>query len=135
MIRPLEPADRPTVRALQSHLQYADPDCIDAAVRGPFLGRVAVACDWLVGYALAFPGDPATLTELVVAPDARREGHGRELVESVVSAIDTDRIVVTTPTGNRGVRRFYRRLGFECDATCDGFYADGADALRLARRE
>jgi ribosomal protein S18 acetylase RimI-like enzyme len=135
MIRPLEPSDRPTVRALQTHLPYADPDCIDAAVRGPFLGRVATASDRVIGYAVAFPGDPVTLTELVVAPDARREGHGRDLVEAVVSATDADRIVVTTPAENRGARRFYRDLGFERDEARAGFYADGTDALRLARRE
>lgn len=135
MIRSIEPSDRPTVRALQTHLAYPDPNCIDAAIRGPFLGYVAIDRDGIVGYAIAFPGDPVTLTELVVAPSERREGYGHELVESIVSVTTAERIVVTTPVEHRGARRFYREIGFEPDESRTGFYADGTDALRLARRE
>lgn len=135
MIRPIAPSDRPIVRTLQTHLTYTDPTCIDAAIDGPFVGLVALDSDRVVGYAVAFPGDPVTLSELVVAPDVRREGYGRGLVESIVSATDAERIVVATPVDNREARRFYATLGFEREDTLAGFYADGADALRLARRE
>ena len=134
MIRAMTPADRPAVRRLQNGLERADPGLVGATVSGPFLGRVAVDGDRVVGYAIALPARSATLSELVVAPRARRNGHGRALVESVAPA-DADRIVVTTPVENEAARRFYGALGFERDARQPGFYADGADALRLVRRE
>ena len=134
MIRAIKPADRPAVRRLQGHLAYADPGLVDAAVAGPFLGRVAVAVGRIVGYAIALPARSTTLSELVVAPHARETGHGRALVESVASD-NTERIVVTTPVENESARRFYDALGFEPDVRRTGFYADGADALRLVRRQ
>lgn len=134
MIRAMTPADRPAVRRLQGQLTRADPDLVEAAVSGPFLGRVAVDDGRVVGYAIALPARPVTLSELVVAPHAREKGHGRALVESVASA-DADRVVVTTPVENESARRFYDALGFEANAREHGFYDDGADALRLVRRQ
>lgn len=134
MIRPVDPEDRPALRTLQRELTHSDPDLIDAAIGGLFLGRVAVD-GGVIGYAIAFPGRPVTLSELVVAPERRREGHGRALVESVAAATDAGALVVSTPLGATGARRFYRRLGFEPDGRLPGFYADGGDALRLVRRE
>jgi len=134
MIRPMTPTDRPAVRRLQDRLAYADPDLVAAAVGGPFLGRVAVGDGRIVGYAIALPARPVTLSELVVAPSARRNGHGRALVESVGSA-DTDRIVATTPVENGAALRFYEAVGFDTETRLRGFYDDGADALRLVRRE
>jgi ribosomal-protein-alanine N-acetyltransferase len=134
MIRPMTAADLPAVRSLQQYLRYAEPALVDAAVRGPFRGRVAVE-DAPVGYAIAFPGQPATLSELVVAPEYRRRGHGRALVEAVSEAIEATAIEVTTPADNAAAKRFYASLGFEPDGRIRGFYADGTDALGLVRRE
>jgi ribosomal-protein-alanine N-acetyltransferase len=131
----MEPADEPAVRSLQSLLAYADSGLIDAALDGPFLGRVAVDEGRVVGYAVALPGEETTLSELVVAPDHRRLGNGQALVEAVADAPDADRLVVTTPTENEAAERFYRAMGFEVSERVSGFYADGTDALRLARGE
>lgn len=135
MIRSMEPSDRPTVRALQRELAYAGPELVDAAIDGPFVGIVAHRGDRVVGYAIAFPGRPATLSELVVAPDSRRAGHGRALVESVVSTVEADRVLVATPVGNEAAKEFYTALGFDPDGIRSGFYADGTDALGFRRRE
>lgn len=135
MIRPMEPSDRPAVRALQGELAYADPRLLEAAIDGLFVGLVADDGGRVVGYAVAFPGRPATLSELVVAPGARRAGHGRALVESVVSRVEADRIVVATPVENTPAKRFYTQLGFEPDGIRPGFYADGTDASGFVRRE
>lgn len=134
MIRPMTAADVPAVRSLQTHLTYADPDLFDAAVRGPFHGRVAID-EAPVGYAIVFPGDPATLVELAVAPEHRRHGHGRALVEAIDAAVDAMTIEVMTPAGNDAARRFYIAIGFEPDGRIPGFYADGTDASRLVRSE
>lgn len=135
-VRSLRPGDEPAVRALQEHLEYADPDLVAAAVEGPFLGLVAVEDEAVVGYAVALPGRRATLSELVVAPERRRSGHGRALVEAVAEAA-TDALVVTTPADERGARRFYEELGFAVEKRLSAFYGDGreGDALRFVRRE
>ena len=134
MIRPMAPDDVPGVRSLQTYLRYADLDLIDAAVRGPFDGRVA-GNNSPIGYAIFFPGTPATLSELVVQPAHRRQGYGRALVESVAAAVDADALELTTPVENTAARRFYTALGFESETRIEGFYHDGTDALRLRRRE
>lgn len=133
MIRPLRPADEPAVRSLQAHLEYADPGLVTAALEGPFLGVVAVE-DGVVGYAVALPGREATLSELVVAPDHRRAGFGRALVEAIATETGAERLVVTTPADGRAARRFYEAIGFVLEERLAGFYPDG-DALRLVRRE
>lgn len=134
MIRPMTAADVPAVKSLQTQLEYADPELVDAAVRGPFYGRVAVA-GAPVGYAIVFPGAPATLAELVVAPAHRRHGHGRALVEAIDAAVDATTIEVLTPADNDAARRFYTAIGFEPAGRRPGFYADGMDASRLVRGE
>lgn len=134
-VRPLRPGDGPAVRSLQEHLEYADPDLVAAALDGPFLGRVADVDGSVVGYAIALGGSETTLSELVVAPDHRRAGHGRALLEAVAAATSSDALVVTTPASAAGAREFYASLGFEVDARVEAFYADGSDALRLVRRE
>ncbi len=134
MIRPMTSADVPGVRSLQHHLPYADPDLVDAAVRGPFGGHVAGE-NPPIGYVIFFPGTPATLSELVVEPAHRRQGYGRALVERVGATVDADTLELTTPVENRAARRFYAALGFEPETRIRGFYDDGTDALRLRRRE
>lgn len=135
MIRPMTAADAPAVRSLQTHLKYADPDLVEAAVGGPFYGRVAVEGGVPVGYAIVFPGRPATLSELAVASGSRRRGYGRALVEAAEAAVGAASIEVTTPADDAAARRFYTAIGFEPDGRVPGFYADGADASRLVRRE
>jgi len=134
-VRRLAPADEPAVRALQSLLEYADSDLVDAALDGPFLGRVAIEDGAVVGYAIALPGRETVLSELAVVPGSRRSGHGRALVEAVAAAAGPDRLVVTTPAGDERAVTFYESLGFEADERFEGFYENGARALRLVRRE
>lgn len=130
----MRPADEPAVRSLQSHLEYADPELVTAALDGPFLGLVAVTDGDVAGYAIAFPGRETTLSELVVAPEHRGSGHGRVLVEAVAGEASGDALVVTTPVEEQDAKLFYEALGFEADERLSGFYGDD-DALRLVRRE
>ena len=132
-VRPMRPADGPAVRALQAHLAAADPGLVRAALAGPFRGFVAVEGDAVVGYAVALPGREATLSELVVAPDHRRAGHGRALVEAA-AGVAAEALVVTTPADATGTRRFYGSLGFAVEERLADFYGD-RDALRLVRPE
>lgn len=142
-VRPLRPRDEPAVRSLQYLLEYADPALVTAALDGPFVGRVAVEAEErehsgdgrVVGYAVAMPGAQTTLSELAVAPDCRRAGHGRGLVSAVAVAAGASELVVTTPPENEAALAFYRALGFVREARLESFYRDGSDALRLRRRE
>lgn len=140
-VRPIRPGDEAAVRALQSFLEYADPELPSAAVDGPYVGRVAVesaAADDrgdVVGYAIALPGREATLSELAVAPDSRRSGVGRTLVDATSYAAGADRLFVATPVDDEDARAFYESLGFSVDGRVDAFYADGTAALRLVRSE
>jgi len=131
----MDPADEPAVRSLQSTLDYADPQLIDAALDGPFIGRVAVHEGSIVGYAIALPGQETTLSELVVAAEYRRHGYGRSLVDAVAEASGADRTVVTTPAENERAEHFYRAIGFAVSERLPSFYADGTAALRLVRGE
>lgn len=136
MIRAMTTADVPAVRRLQSRLADADPALVEFAVDGPFRGLVAVdGDDGAVGYAVVFPARPANLVELVVAPEHRRQGYGRALVERAMATAEATAIEVSTPVENDTARRFYASLGFEIDERIEGFYSDGTDALRLRRRE
>lgn len=135
MIRPMKASDTNLVHRLQEYLTYFDRDIVEAAVHGPFYGRVAVDDGSVVGYAIAFPGDPATLSELVVEPEYRRRGHGRALVSSVARTVESSTISVLTPVKNEDAKRFYTAMRFDADGRKYEFYADGADALRLVLRE
>jgi ribosomal protein S18 acetylase RimI-like enzyme len=135
MIRPVEATDRPTIRALQALLSRADPDLVDAAIKGPFLGAVAIDDTRTVGYAIGFPGDQVVLSELVVAPAFRRRGHGRSLVDAIGSMAGGDAIAVLTPVDNDSAREFYLDIGFERATRHADFYDDGTDASRLLRRK
>lgn len=135
MIRPIATDDRPAIESLRSRLEYSDRELLNAAIDGPFLGRVAENADEVVGYAIGLSTQTTSLSELVVDPKHRREGYGRKLVESIVTASAGDRIVVTTPIENAAATRFYLELGFERDERLCAFYDDGTDALRLVRRE
>lgn len=65
----------------------------------------------------------AQLVSLTIVPSARREGHGRALVDAVVARLaDHDRLHLLTPADNTAAVEFYETLGFERDGRLDGFY-------------
>lgn len=141
-VRPIRPGDEAAVRALQSVLEYADPDLPAAAIDGPYVGRVALEAGTgggaepeVVGYAIALPGPEATLSELAVAPDSRRSGIGRTLVDAIGYAAGAERLFVATPVDAEDAHAFYESLGFAVDGRVESFYADGTAALRLVRSE
>ena len=129
--------DESAVRALQPHLAHADPSLVELVLSGPFSGLVSTTdAGRVVGYAIWLPGPTATLVELVVATDFRRQGRGRRLVRAVVETLETaEELVLTTPVdgGSADAVAFYTDLGFEVEKKLHGFYSNGADALRLRR--
>lgn len=128
-VRPADPDDAATIRALQSLLAHPNPALADAALEGPFRCRVAVAAGRVVGYAIALPGRPTVLSELAVAPGHRRSGHASALLAAVTTG--ADRVEATTPVDNDAAIAFYEARGFAVEDRIAGFYGDGTDALRL----
>jgi ribosomal protein S18 acetylase RimI-like enzyme len=87
---------------------------------GRDVGFLAVCDGSYAGLALCFvePEDATTgqLISMWVAPEARRRGVGRMLIDAIVAwaaerGVRTVRLMVTSV--NDGAMEFYRRLGFE----------------------
>ena len=120
-IRPWEPRDRVAVEALMKQLS---DDAVVVGDDAPVY--VAVAEERVVGMVTlcvfrTLTGTKAFLDHLVVAPEWRRRGIGRALVEhaiAVAEAAGASRIDLTAGDGKDAGRALYRSLGFtERDTT------------------
>jgi ribosomal-protein-alanine N-acetyltransferase len=138
VIRRADPGDEPTLRTLQSHLPHRSPRLLEAALdsadaRGvPAPAHALVSTgdddDVPVGYLLAAPGDGTTyVAELVVAPDHRREGRARALLDAC-----DGRLTVTVDPDDEVARSLYRDCGFEYVRRLPDFF-DGDPAVLLSR--
>jgi len=92
------------------------------------------------GFALArHVLDEAELLTLVVAPDARQRGMGRDLLEDLMRALreaGIARLLLEVATDNAPARALYRSAGFREDGRRAGYYArPGAavDAFLMSR--
>lgn len=157
-VRRATPADEPALRRLQRHLDEQAPKLLDAALAGT-LGECFVAVDETdnpVGYLLAVEGDGGVaaasftletdctvghdtdmdtvhLAELVVAPEARRNGHASALLVTLLSTHPSATVTLTVASQNHAARTLYETFGFERERTLPEFFDDGPGLL-LARR-
>jgi ribosomal protein S18 acetylase RimI-like enzyme len=84
-----------------------------------------------------FGDDVAHLNLLAVAPERRRQGLGRQLMEWLtLTAIEAGvfRINLELRTHNDTARMFYETLGFEKIRVVQGYYQGREAALRMSRR-
>jgi ribosomal-protein-alanine N-acetyltransferase len=141
VIRDATPADAPALAQLQSFLPEPSPDLLEGALDTgavtPATALVSVADAGArrrpVGYLLAVPGTAVYVAELVVAPDHRREGRARALLEACAARAGTDAtLTVTVAPDNEAARSLYRACGFERDERLPGFF-EGGDAVRYRR--
>lgn len=136
MIRPAEPTDTPLLRALQSLLPEPAPETLERALSGYGLLIVSTDEDDLpVGYALALPGEEqAYLAELVVAPDARRQGRASALLGATIARLPerVTTLSLAVSPDNDAARALYERAGFRI-VDADPEYYDSGPALLLAR--
>lgn len=96
------------------------------------------AAEGLAGYAVFRRGaDEAELLSLAVAPEARRHGLGRRLVEDGLARVRDEgarTCYLEVRPGNEPAVALYRRLGFRQVGRRRAYYRDGSDALVMALR-
>ena len=141
MIRPARAEDADALAALERKAFGADAwsreqvaDELAGATRHV---AVAEADDEIVGYAaISVAGDVADLTRIVVADPHRRSGVASELLVTLHEAAQqagAERILLEVAASNAAACELYRAHGYVEIARRRGYYADGIDALVLAR--
>jgi ribosomal-protein-alanine N-acetyltransferase len=92
----------------------------------------------IAAFAIMHFGDEvAHLNLLAVAPEHRRQGLGRQLMDWLsATAIEAGvfRINLELRTHNEAARLFYQRLGFDQLGVVQGYYQGREAALRMSRR-
>jgi ribosomal-protein-alanine N-acetyltransferase len=80
--------------------------------------------------------DEAEILTLAVAPEARRRGVGRHLIEDAaqrLAAAGAVALFLEVSTSNTSARALYESSGFEPVGRRRNYYPDGTDALVLRR--
>jgi GNAT superfamily N-acetyltransferase len=107
------PAEEGAVRRRLERLQHSDPDATWVAeVDGELVGLVGIH----VSQVLAYDGDAAKVSEIVVDDRYRRKGIGARLMEVAEDEARRRGCVVlflTTAERRKDAHAFYRKLGFE----------------------
>jgi len=93
----------------------------------------------LIGYAAAWiVYDEIHLLSIAVEPEKRRQGLGREMLESLMAtgkAGGGERVILEVREGNGAARSFYRAFGFCEVGKRRGYYSDtGEDAVIMECR-
>ena len=125
IIRPYEPKDQRAVIALWNtcHLLVPQNDPVrDIDAKTQFQGSlflVAVKTGRLLGTVMAgYEGHRGWINYLAVAPDYRRQGLGRQLMEAAESKLrdlNCPKINLQVRRSNKGVIAFYHAIGFRED--------------------
>lgn len=81
-------------------------------------------------------GDEAEILSIAVAPDRRRSGMGRALLDEVIVSATAEgmrALFLEVDAGNAAARALYDRAGFLKVGLRKRYYRNGADALVLRR--
>jgi len=142
-LRPARPVDAGTMGDILYDFQletYGTPKMWSGAETIAYCGEmiergwvtVAEAAGRVVGF---LARDRAEVCALYVAPGARGDGIGQDLLDAAKEG--RDRLWLQVLEGNAGARRFYRRNGFDEIARSDGAENDEnlPDITMLWQRE
>lgn len=141
MIRPARALDADALVLLERAAFGPDawsPAQVDAELAGA-TRRVVVAEEdgQVIGYgAIAVAGDVADLTRIVVARESRRLGVASHLLAALheaARAAGAERILLEVAESNAGALAFYRVHGYTEIARRRDYYANGDNALVMAR--
>jgi ribosomal protein S18 acetylase RimI-like enzyme len=87
--------------------------------------------------ALSQAGDVAELLRLIVQPERRRQGLGRELVAQALAWAELrglERVLLEVAADNTAASALYRQAGFQVIARRADYYGPGVDAWVMERR-
>lgn len=141
MIRPARPDDAKAISDLESECfggnAWSRSQVASDLVHPSHAVVVAEQDGRMLGYAvITAAGEVADLTRIAVDEGARRRGIASGLLAAATTIAvqrDAGRMLVEVAAGNLGAQDFYRARGFSEIARRGNYYADGDDALVLAR--
>jgi ribosomal-protein-alanine N-acetyltransferase len=139
MIRRARPADRATLRELQTHLREPNPALLAYAIEGPPLVLVSTATpsDEPAGYLVAFyDDDSGYVAEVAVARSHRREGRARDLLAATFDQLRDEgcsAVSLAVHPEDAPARRLYESVGFEERGREEGYYEDGSEGIVMQR--
>ena len=106
----------------QQELSQSDRLCMGLLVDQHL---IAVACGWLVV-------DELQISAVAVAPDQRRQGHGRHVLIALLQEARRRGAASATlevSAANTAATTLYERCGFSTQGIRRGYYRNGDDAL------
>ena len=151
-IRPAERADLADMLRIEQ-ASFADPWTVDSLETALALERMRVlvaesvtdggsggdAAAGLLGYVVALVvGPEAEIADLAVAPEARRLGIGRALLERVlaeVGAAGAQTVFLEVRESNQAARMLYESKGFESIGRRRGYYRHPVEDALVLKRE
>jgi ribosomal-protein-alanine N-acetyltransferase len=94
------------------------------------------AVNTIVGFIVAYGGNPGHVITIDVAPSARRSGIGSLLlraVEARLSSAGSHAVGLETAVDNISALTFYKRHGYHVIRTWPRYYPNGVDALVMRK--
>jgi len=115
-----------------------NPAQVEAELAGATRRVVVAEADGrVIGYgSISVAGDVADLTRIVVAESKRRAGVASALLAALHDAAalaGVERMLLEVAAANSGALALYRTHGYAEISRRPGYYADGDDALVMAR--
>ena len=133
-VRPFERADIPAVAALEAAGQPEPwtPGILEDELAAENRSYVVAESDIVLGYGgVMVIGDEAHITNLLVAPERRRQGIARRILTKLVRdavAMGAKHLTLEVRGDNEAARRLYHRFGLSPVGVRPGYY-QGDDAL------
>lgn len=140
MIRQAHADDAGAIAALEREAFAADPWTlaqVESELAAPTRRVLIAQSDRVQGYvSISVAGDVADLTHIVVAESEQRCGVGAALLSAAHDAAaeaGTERVLLEVAESNAGAIAFYAAHGYAEITRRRGYYANGDDALVMAR--
>jgi ribosomal-protein-alanine N-acetyltransferase len=139
-VRPFEKADIPAVAALEmaGQPQPWTTGILEDELAADNRSYVVAETDVVIGYGgVMVVGEEAHITNLLVAPERRRQGIGRRILTKLVRdaiALGARHLTLEVRGDNEAARRLYHRFGLAPVGIRPGYY-QGEDALIMWARD